>query len=117
MFRKRAHTLARDIQMLFRSGAVGGLSDAQLLKRFLTRHGEAAEASFEALVQRHGPMVLRVCGGRLANLHDIQDAFQATFLVFARRASSIRKCSSFASWLHGVALRVSARARAHAERG
>jgi len=66
---------------LTRVGVVGNLSDAELLNRFLGRRGEAAEAAFEALVTRHGPMVLDVCGNVLRNPHDAQDAFQATFLV------------------------------------
>src|SRR5262249_34605540 len=71
-----------------------------------------AETAFSALVERHGPMVLRVCRYVLANRHDAEDAFQASFLVLARRARSIREGESVASWLHGVALRVASCARA-----
>jgi hypothetical protein len=77
-------------------GVVGDLSDAQLLDRFLAR-GEAAEAAFEALVARHGPMVLDVCFNVLRDPHDAQDAFQATFLVLASRAGSIRQRGALAS--------------------
>ena len=80
------------------------------------RGGEAAELAFSALVERHGPMVLRVCQRVLADPHDAEDAFQAVFLVLARRAESIRSRDSVASWLHGVALRVAAAARAARDR-
>jgi RNA polymerase sigma factor (sigma-70 family) len=99
------------ISRLFRDGTSTGLSDVQLLDRFLQRHDEAAEAAFAALVERHGPMVLAVCRRVLNDQHDAHDAFQATFLVLVRKAATIRKRGSLAEWLHGVALRVSARAR------
>ncbi len=74
------------------------------------------EVAFEALVERHGPMVFQVCRSVLSDPHDAQDAFQATFLVLARRAGSIRERGSVASWLFGVAARVAARARVAAAR-
>jgi RNA polymerase sigma factor (sigma-70 family) len=83
-------------------------NDAALLERFLTRHEQAA---FGLLVQRHGPMVLGVCRRLLADPHAAEDAFQATFVVLIRRAGSIRKPASLASWLHGVARHVATRAR------
>lgn len=104
------------VERLFRSGTAVGLSDGQLLERFATRHDEAAEAAFAALVDRHGPMVLGVCRRVLGNPHDAQDAFQATFLVLVRKAGSVRKRESLAFWLHGVARRVSAHSRAAAAR-
>ena len=79
-------------------------SDAQLLAHFLA---EKDQAAFAALVQRHGPMVLGVCRRRLRNSTDADDAFQATFLVLALKARSIRKQSSLADWLFGVAVRTS----------
>jgi RNA polymerase sigma factor (sigma-70 family) len=88
-------------------------TDGALLQAFLTRNDQAA---FEALVRRHGPMVLRVCQGSLTNLHDAEDALQATFFVLAQRAKSIRKKESLASWLHGVAHRVAENAKRAAAR-
>ena len=104
------------LHRLFHLGAVGTMSDAQLLDRFVSRRDEAAEAAFEELVIRHGPMVLRVCRGVLHDAHDAEDAFQAVFLVLASRAGSIRRAGSVASWLFGVAHRVATRARRSAAR-
>ena len=74
--------------------------------------GDAAEAAFEVLVLRHGPMVLGVCRRVLRDPHEVEDAFQATFLILARRAGSIRKREVLGGWLCKVAHRVAARARA-----
>jgi RNA polymerase sigma factor (sigma-70 family) len=87
-------------------------ADRDLLERFATRHDADA---FEILLERHGPMVLRVCR-RMLNEHDAEDVFQATFLVLARKAASIRKRQSAASWLYGVAYRLTLKARAAAGR-
>jgi RNA polymerase sigma factor (sigma-70 family) len=102
----------RHVRALYDHGTFAGLSDGALLERFAGRTGEAAELAFAALVERHGPMVLRVCRRVLADPHDAEDAFQAVFLVLARRAGAVRKRESLASWLHGVALRVAGTARA-----
>ena len=83
----------------------------QLLARFAAGHEDGAELAFEALVERHGPMVFRVCRGVLRDEHAAEDAFQATFLVLARKARSLWVKDSLASWLHGVAHRVAARAQ------
>jgi RNA polymerase sigma factor (sigma-70 family) len=101
----------RAIKTLFSVGTVGSLTDGELLGLFITRHGEAAEMAFSVLVERHGPMVLRVCRSILRDEHDSEDAFQATFLVLVDRAGTVRDRTSVGSWLHGVALRVAACAR------
>jgi RNA polymerase sigma factor (sigma-70 family) len=80
-----------------------GVPDGQLLERFVA--GRDADA-FTALVQRHGPMVFGACRRMLARTQDAEDAFQATFLVLARKAASIRRGESVAGFLHGVARRV-----------
>jgi RNA polymerase sigma factor (sigma-70 family) len=85
-----------------------GLTDAQLLEAFLIGHEEAA---FAALVRRHGPMVFGVCRRILGDRHEAEDAFQATFLVLLRKASSIRPGQAVGPWLHGVAQRTARRAR------
>src|SRR5262245_52205250 len=108
--------LVRDIQTLFDAGTVGGQSDRQLLERFTTARDGSSEAAFEVLVRRHGPMVLRVCRNVLKDWNDAEDAFQATFIVLARRCGSIRRRDSVESWLFGVACRVASRARVEAAR-
>ncbi len=104
-----AEPLLRDIQTLFRAGATGGLTDGELLARFVASGDEAA---FEVLVHRLGPMVLGVCRRMLGDRHDAEDAFQATFLVLARRASGVNPPERVGPWLYGVARRVADRARA-----
>jgi len=99
----------RDFRALFEAGAVGGLSDGQLLDRFLDRREGPA---FEALVRRHGPMVWGVCRRVLRDHHDAEDAFQATFLVLARRAASVSPREQVGPWLHGVASQTALKARA-----
>jgi RNA polymerase sigma factor (sigma-70 family) len=101
----------REIRTLFTLGTVGSLTDGELLGLFVARRNESAEIAFAALVERHGPMVFRVCRSILHDEHDANDAFQATFLVLFDRAGSIRDRLSVASWLHGVALRVASCAR------
>jgi len=108
--------IAHDLQILFNVGTVAGLTDGQLLRRFTHGRDDEGQAAFAALVTRHGPMVLRVCGGVLRNLTDIEDAFQATFLVLARKARSIRESDAVGSWLYGVALRIAANTRVAAMR-
>jgi RNA polymerase sigma factor (sigma-70 family) len=88
-------------------------SDSQLLQAFCADQDQHA---FAALVQAHGPMVWRVCRHVLRQTEDAEDAFQATFLILARRANSIRKAESLPSWLHGVAYRISVKARESAVR-
>jgi RNA polymerase sigma factor (sigma-70 family) len=85
------------------------LTDGQLLEAFLTVRDEAA---FEALLRRHGPMVMGVCRRALANPQDAEDAFQATFLVLVRKAATIRPRALVGNWLYGVACRTARRAQA-----
>jgi RNA polymerase sigma factor (sigma-70 family) len=93
--------------VLRRDGA--GWTDGQLLASFIDHKDEAA---FEALVRRHGPMVIGVCRRVIRNHHDAEDAFQATFLVLVRKASSVEQRERVANWLHGVALRTAMKAKA-----
>lgn len=104
------------IKTVFEEGTFIGISDGELLGRFLAGRDAGAGLAFEALVARHGPMVLRVCRARLRDAHEAEDAAQATFLVLARHARSVRHSESVGSWLFGVASRVSARARSDAAR-
>jgi|GEM_PF-3087527 len=111
-----------DIRSLYRLGTATHLSDAELLGRFAARQtgagaaADEAEAAFAALVARHGPMVLGVCRRALANPEDIEDAFQATFLVLVRKAAAVRIRGSLGAWLHVVARRTAARASAKSRR-
>ncbi len=107
---------SKQIESLFRTGTAGGLTDGQLLERYLEHRGDEAEMAFAALVDRHGAMVLRLCRQILRGEEDAEDAAQATFLVLARRARTIGRRESIACWLHGVALRVAANARVAAIR-
>jgi C-terminal peptidase prc len=97
------------VRKLLAAGAAAGLPDCELVERFARTRDEQA---FEALVCRHGPMVFRVCRRVLGRAHEAEDAFQATFLIFARKAASLRDQSSVSSWLYGVASRVARKARA-----
>ena len=99
------------LPILCRVVVVGNLSDGQLLESFLTGPEETAQASFAALVDRHGPMVLRLCRQIMGNPEDAEDAFQGKFLVLVLRAGSVHKRESVAWWLFGIALRVARRFR------
>jgi RNA polymerase sigma factor (sigma-70 family) len=103
----------RQIHRVFDEGTLAGLSEGQLLERFATRMDEAA---FEVILARYGPMVLGVCHRFLHHSHDIEDAFQATFLILVRKAGSLKDRELLGHWLYGVAYRVAVRARAHAVR-
>jgi RNA polymerase sigma factor (sigma-70 family) len=104
------------LNTLFSVGMIGGLTDAQLLERFTSQRDETAELAFRVLVERHGPMVLRVCRAVLRDAHDADDAFQATFLVLLRRAGSLWVGDSLGPWLHQVAYRTASCARSAASR-
>jgi RNA polymerase sigma factor (sigma-70 family) len=101
--------LFNQLERLFGQGTTVGSSEGELLERFVTGNDEVA---FEALVARHGPMVLGVCRHLLRDPNDVDDAFQATFLVLIRKAGTLRRCDLLGNWLYGVAYRVAARARA-----
>src|SRR5258708_4090598 len=90
------------IEYLYTTLGPPGLSDRQLLERFTTARDESA---FAAIVRRHGAMVLGVCRRLLRHEQDAEDAFQATFLVLARKAGSTRWADTVAAWLHEVAHR------------
>jgi hypothetical protein len=83
--------------------AEGTLADAELLARFVQRRDEAA---FEALVWRHGQLIWNVCQRLLRNPQDAEDAFQATFLVLARKADSVRERRALGGWLYQIAQRI-----------
>ena len=103
----------RHVQRLFQGGSLSGLSEGQLLERFASTRDEVA---FEAILARHGPMVLGVCRGVLDDAHDVDDAFQATFLILVKKAGSLRDTDLLGQWLYGVARRVALRARSDASR-
>src|SRR5262249_2198188 len=103
----------RRLEQAMAAEALAPLSDRELVERFLATRDETA---FQAILHRHGRMVLRVCRRVLHQEQDVEDAFQVTFLVLAREARTIRKQGSLASWLHGVAYRAALKARAGAGR-
>jgi len=105
-----------DLRTLFRLGVASELSDGQLLDRFVERRDEGGEDAFALLVRRHGPMVFGVCRRILASPHEAEDAFQATFLVLARKANTIARRDTLANWLYGVALRTAKDARSRTRR-
>jgi RNA polymerase sigma factor (sigma-70 family) len=106
-------TAFRHLRDLFGAGTVGGLEDGRLLARFSDSNDEVA---FEALVARHGPMVLATCRAVLKSEHDVEDAFQTTFLVLARKAQSIRGGDALGGWLHRVAYRAAVQASVEAKK-
>src|SRR5437773_2441467 len=103
------HTVIGQLRRLIGHQSGCALSDTQLLENFVSRRDEP---SFEVLVWRHGAMVLGLCQRVLRDSHDAEDAFQAAFLVFARKAGSIGKRESVGSWLYKVAYRIALRIRA-----
>ena len=114
MSRPASGVALRLVRRLFAEGSAAGLNDAQLLARFADDRDEGA---FAALVDRHGPMVLSVCRSLVRDPADAEDAFQATFLVLARRAGGFRlRRDSIGGWLHRVAYRIAVRTAAEASR-
>jgi RNA polymerase sigma factor (sigma-70 family) len=107
-----AHPVIRYIRRLSATPAAGP-GDGELLGRF-ARHGD--QAAFEALVRRHGPTVLGACRRVLRDAHAADDAFQATFLVLAKKAGALERPAALGPWLYGVAVRTALKARAGAAR-
>jgi RNA polymerase sigma-70 factor (ECF subfamily) len=110
--RNQSPTIDRQLDRLFRRGSATGMTDADLLGQIRTADDETARWAFEAIVERHGPMVLRVCRRILADAHAAEDAFQATFLVLAGKIRSIESTELVGAWLFGVATRTARRMRA-----
>src|SRR5215831_354304 len=102
------HGVLRHLRSLRETHALAEESDSQLLERFTASHEESA---FTALLKRHGAMVLGVSRRVLPTMQDAEDVFQATFLLLARKATSIRKQASVGCWLHGVAHRLALKMR------
>jgi RNA polymerase sigma factor (sigma-70 family) len=99
-------SFVQNIQALFDAGAIGELTDRQLLERLKADDRDAAELAFAVLVRRHGPMVFHACCSIVRDRHEAEDAFQATFLILFRKAGSLWLRDSIVPWLHGVACRV-----------
>ncbi len=108
MARTSFGAVIRHIHTLAGAAAARRLTDLHLLRRFADEQDEDA---FAELMRRHGPLVLSVCRRVLGHEHDAEDAFQAAFLVLARKAGSIRKGESVGSFLYGVAYRIAMKER------
>ncbi len=104
----------RWLRALWTVGVAGDADDRTLLSRYALSQDDGAEDAFRILVERHQPMVLRVCRRVMGDLQEAEDATQAVFLVLARKAGSIRVAGTVAPWLHGVARRIAAKARVRA---
>ena len=102
---------SRHLETLLSAGAIGSLTDAELLSLFTSRQDQAAELAFVTIVERHGSMVLRVCRTMLRDPHDAEDAFQSTFLVLVNQARAIWVGESLGPWLYRVAHRTSSCSR------
>jgi RNA polymerase sigma-70 factor (ECF subfamily) len=100
--------LLRHLRQVAGGHGIGDLTDRQLIEGYAARREEGA---FAELVQRHGRLVLGVCWRVLRHVHDVEDVFQATFLVLARKAGSLRWHDSISNWLYQVANRLAAEAR------
>ena len=106
-------TTSRHLHDLFSVGTAVGLADGELLARYTTSNDGLA---FAAIVARHGPMVVATCRAVLQREHDVEDAFQATFLVLARKAGSVRAGDALGGWLHRVAYRLAVQANVELKR-
>ena len=113
MGRGQLGAAVRDFEHLVDGRSVAGMTEWQLLRRYLDRRDEVA---FTAIVERHAPMVLGVCRRILTDRRDVEDAFQATFLILARKGGTLREGDPVGHWLYGVARRVALRVRTAAWR-
>jgi RNA polymerase sigma factor (sigma-70 family) len=104
------------IAKLWSEGRVADLPDSALIGRFVAGDHAAAESAFEAIMARHGPMVMAVCRASNRDRGSAEDAFQATFTVLVRRARALQRSDRLGPWLHGVALRTSKEAARRARR-
>src|SRR4051794_11567373 len=103
------HPIMQQLRRVVLSHEDRMLTDGQLLGNFIVHHDAGA---FEFLVRRHGPMVWGVCRRALPNVHDAEEAFQATFLVLARKATSVSPRERVGNWLYGVARTTALRVKA-----
>ena len=104
----KSEAVVRQFRRLLEPGTIAGLTERQVLERFAERGDPVA---FEAIVARHGPLVLTVCRQLLRDPNDVDDAFQGTFLIFIKKAGTLRQPERLGPWLYGVAYRVAHRAR------
>src|SRR5262245_42702171 len=105
MANKTVNGVLHHIRKLAAIQAARDTADSELVQLFVRSNDEAA---LTVLIERYAPMVLGVCRRALGCVHDAEDACQATFLVFSRKAATIRNGAALGSWLHAVALRVTA---------
>jgi DNA-directed RNA polymerase specialized sigma24 family protein len=110
---RHGHELLAYLRRIAKPSPPCAASDAGLLGRFVRERDPAA---FELLLRRHGPMVWNLCRRMLADDHEAEDVFQATWLVFVRRAAAIRRPDRLANWIYGVAHKVAIRARSQTAR-
>src|SRR6516162_9881389 len=113
MARRKLTEVVRYLRHLVNPARASGLSDAELLERYVRHHDEAA---FELLLWRHGVLVFNVCRRILPREQDAEDAFQATFLAFVRKAHAIARRGSVSSWLYKVAYRIALEAKERARK-
>ena len=116
MGRESANQTLRQIRTLYATGPVGALSDAQTRRSVRQSRRDGSGRRLLRAGSAHGPMVLAVCRRMLAGSADADDAFQAVFLVLARKAGALRRVESLKSWLYGVAVRTAKEARRRSAR-
>jgi RNA polymerase sigma factor (sigma-70 family) len=108
MGREAGATVVLDYERLREPGTVAGLTEREIIARFVESGDPVA---FEAIIRRHGPMVSSLCRQLLRDNNDVDDAFQATFLILVKKARTLRQPERLGPWLYGVAYRVAQRAR------